>query len=111
MKRPFAVVFLGWLFIIVGLAALLYHLFKGRLDFWMFAIVPFELVGALAGIFLLKGRNWARWLLLAWIAFHVISSGLNSLFASVPHLLLLIAVAYFLFTPSDSRYFSSARAA
>jgi hypothetical protein len=111
MKRPFAVAFLGWLFILVGLAALLYHLIKGALDFWMIAIVLFELVGVLAGIFLLKGRNWARWLLLAWIAFHVISSGLNSLFASVPHLLLLIAVAYFLFTPPDSRYFSSARAA
>ncbi|HXE36474.1 MAG TPA: hypothetical protein VN087_21355 [Verrucomicrobiae bacterium] len=111
MKRPFAVAFLGWLFIFVGLAALLYHLIKGTLDFWMVTIVLFELVAVLAGIFLLQGRNWARWLLLAWIAFHVISSGLNSLIASVPHLLLLIAVAYFLFTPPDSQYFGSARAA
>jgi hypothetical protein len=106
MKRPFAVAFLGWLFIFVGLGALLYHLIKGALDFWMILIVLFELIAVLAGVFLLKGRNWARWLLLAWIAFHVISSGLNSLSMSLPHLLLLIAAGYFLFTPPDSRYFS-----
>jgi|SRR5580658_246327 uncharacterized membrane protein HdeD (DUF308 family) len=111
MKRPFAVAFLGWLFIAVGIAALLYHLTKGQLDAWMILIALLEIVAIVAGIFLLKGRNWARWLLLAWIAFHVISSGLNSLRASVPHLLLLIAVAYFLFTPPDSRYFGSAPAA
>jgi hypothetical protein len=111
MKRPFAVAFLGWLFIFVSVAALLYHVIKGQLDFWMIPIVLLELAGVLAGIFLLKGRNWARWLLLAWVAFHVVSSGLNSLFASVPHLLLLIAVAYFLFTPPDSQYFRSPRAA
>ena len=75
----------------------------------MITIVLFELVAVLAGIFLLKGRNWARWLLMAWVAFHVISSGLNSLFASVPHLLLLIDVAYFLFTPPDSALFSAPR--
>lgn len=110
MKRPFAVAFLGWLFIFVGLAALLYHLIKGRLDLWMLPIVLFEMIAVVAGVFLLKGRNWARWLLLVWIAFHVIAMSLNSLSSSVPHLLLLIVVGYFLFTPPDSKYFGSARA-
>jgi hypothetical protein len=110
MKRPFAVTFLGWLFIAVGLFALLYHLVKGRLDVWMLLIAPFEMIAIVAGVFLLKGRNWARWLLLLWIAFHVIARALNSLSESLPHLLLLVAVAYFLFTPPDSKYFGSARA-
>jgi hypothetical protein len=110
MKRPFTVTFLGWLFIAVGQFALLYHLIKGRLDIWMLVIALFEIIAIVAGIFLLKGRNWARWLSLAWIAFHVIARALNSLSASVPHLLLLIVVSYFLFTPPDSKYFSSARA-
>ena len=30
-----------------------------------------ELVGLLAGIFMLRGHNWARWLAVAWMAFHV----------------------------------------
>ena len=110
MKRPFAVTFLGWLFIAVGLLALLYHLIRGGIDVWMFLIAPFEMIAVVTGYFLLKGRNWARWLLLLWIAFHVIATGLNSLSESVPHLLLLVAVAYFLFTPPDSKYFGSARA-
>ena len=38
----------------------------------MISIALFELLAVLAGVFLLKGRNWARWLLLLWIAFHVI---------------------------------------
>jgi hypothetical protein len=110
MKRPFAVTFLGWLFIFVGLAALLYQLIKGTMDFWMIAIVLFELVAVLAGIFLLKGRSWARWLLMAWVAIHVYVGVEHSLPSGVPHLLLLIAVGYFLFTPPDSKYFGRARA-
>jgi hypothetical protein len=110
MKRPFTVTFLGYLFILVGIAALLYHLVKDLLDYWMILIALVEIVAIVAGVFLIKGRNWARWLLLLWIAFHVLASALNSLSASVPHLLLLVAVGYFLFTPPDSKYFGPARA-
>lgn len=109
MKRPFSVVFLGWLFIVVGLAALVYHLVKDRLDFWTIPIALVEIIAIVAGVFLLKGQGWARWLQLAWLAFHVVVSALNSLSSSVPHLVLLIAVGYFLFTPPDSSYFRSAR--
>lgn len=108
MKRPFAVNFLGFLFIAVGIAALLYHLITGARDVWMIVIALFELIAVLAGVFLLKGRNWARWLLLAWVASHIYFGMLNSLATGASHLLLFIAVAYFLFTPPDSRYFRSA---
>ncbi|MGC1483252.1 MAG: hypothetical protein WA789_05620 [Candidatus Acidiferrum sp.] len=108
MKRPFTVTFLGWLFIAVGLLALLYHLVKDQLDFWMVPIALVEIFAIVAGVFLIKGRNWARWLVLVWLAFHVIVSALNSLSASVPHFLLLVAVGYFLFTPPDSMYFGPA---
>jgi hypothetical protein len=108
MKRPFSVAFLGYLFIVVGIAALLYHLRRGTLDRWMIAIALFEIIAIVAGVFLLKGHNWARWLLLVWIASHVVIGALNSLFAAVPHLLLLVAVSYFLFTPPDASYFGSA---
>ncbi len=108
MKRPFSVSFLGCLFIGVGVVSLVYHLLRDRLDYWT---LPISLVGILAivgGVFLLKGRNWARWLVLAWLAFHVAVSALNSVSGSVAHIVLLIAVGYFLLTPPDSRYFKSA---
>ncbi len=107
MKRPFSVAFLGYLFIVVGIAALVYHLVRGSLDFWMLLIAFVEIVAIVAGVFLLKGRDWARWLLLLWLAFHVVASALNSIYASAPHVLLLIAVGYFLFTPPDSTYFKT----
>jgi hypothetical protein len=108
MRRPFCTTFLGWLLIVVGLAALCYHLVKGGLDFWTIPMALFEITGIAAGIFLLKGRNWARWLVLGWLAFHVVGKGLDSLSLALPHLVLLIAVGYVLYTPPDSRYFQSA---
>lgn len=108
MKRPFTVAFVGWLFIAVGPAALCYHLVRSTLDFWIIPIAFVEITAIVAGIFLLKGRNWARWLVLIWLAFHVVVKALDSLFSSVPHLLLLVAIGYFLFTQPDSGYFKSA---
>ena len=31
------------------------------------------------GVFLLRGHNWARWLALAWIAFHVVLSAFHAI--------------------------------
>jgi uncharacterized membrane protein len=108
MKRPFAVTFLGCLFIVVGLANSIFFLSKSPFDRWTLPLSLIGIIAIVAGVFLLKGCNWARWLMLAWLAFHVVVSALNSLSGSVVHLVLLVAIAYFLLTPPDSRYFSSA---
>src|SRR5262249_39079375 len=57
------------------------------------------------GVFLLRGSNWARWLLLAWIAFHVVLSAFHNVFELAMHSLLLVVVAYCLFRPRTSAYF------
>lgn len=108
MKRPFPVTFLGGLFIVIGVAALAYHLSTSPFDRWMILIAALEILAIVAGVFLLLGRNWARWLMLAWIAFHVYAAALNSWSLAGAHLVLLIAVAYSLLTPPASRYFRSA---
>lgn len=105
MKRPFQVTVLAWLFIAVGIASTVYHLMKGSLDR---SIAPILLVGTIAivaGIFLLRGASWARWLILAWLAFHVIVGALNSVQDAMPHLVLLLVVGYFLLGPPTSKYF------
>ena len=109
MKRPFEVTVLGWLFIVVGIASTVYHVWKGSLDRW---IAPILLVGAIAvvaGIFLLRGARWARWLILAWLAFHVVVGALNSLQDALPHLVLFLVVGYFLLGPPTSKYFHSSQ--
>jgi len=105
MKRPFQVTTLGWLLIAVGILSTIYHLSKSPLDRWT---VPILLVGTItivAGVFLLRGARWARWLVLAWLAFHVVVSALNSLSDAMPHVVLLLVVGYFLLGPPTSKYF------
>jgi len=100
---------LGWLFIAVGILSTVYHLLKGSLDRW---IVPILLVGAIAiaaGVFLLRGARWARWLVLAWLAFHLVVSAFNSLSDAIAHLVLLLVVGYVLLGPPTSNYFQSSQ--
>jgi hypothetical protein len=107
MKHPIPVTILGCLFIIVGLVGLPYHLSQRPLDRWIVVICFIELVAVVGGVFLLKGRSWARWLMLAWLAFHVVESAFNSLSDCIAHAVLFLVVAYFLLTPPDSKYFQA----
>jgi len=108
MKRPLTVAILGCLFIAVGLVGLLYHLAERPPDHWILLISFIRILAIVGGIFLIKGRNWARWLLLAWLALHVGISVFHSLSETVAHAVLLIVIGYFLMTPPASKYFESA---
>jgi len=107
MKRPFQVTMLGWLFIAVGILSTIYHLLKGSLDRWTLPSLLVGTIAIVAGVFLLRGARWARWLVLAWLAFHVGVSALNSLSDAVAHFVLLLVVGYFLLGPPTSEYFRS----
>ena len=105
IQRPYQVTTLGWLFIVVGILSTAHHLLKGSLDRWMVPIVLVGIIAVLAGIFLLQGARWARWVILVWLAFHVVLSALNSLWDTAAHLVLLFVISYFLLGPPTSRYF------
>ena len=107
MKRPFQVALPGWLFIVVGLVSAIYHLVESPLDRWTVPVSAVGIIAIVGGVFLLRGAGWARWLLLAWLAVHVGISALNSLSASLAHLVLLLVVGYFLLGPPTSQYFRS----
>jgi Na+/alanine symporter len=47
--------------------------------------------------------------ILAWLAFHVVVGGLNSLAEEMPHIVLLLAIGYVLLGPPTSKYFQRAR--
>jgi hypothetical protein len=104
--RPIAVVCVASLYIMVGAAGVALR-FPRKLafhqdDLW---ILLTEALALIAGVFLLRGRNWARWLAIAWMAFHV---GISwpVIGAMVVHALMLAAIAWALFLPSSQRYFA-----
>jgi hypothetical protein len=105
VKRPIPVTILGCLFIVVGLAGSGYHLSRRPLDSWAALISIIEIIAIVGGVSLLKGRNWARWMMIGWLGFHVVVSAFRSLSDCLAHAVLLVAVAYFLLTPPDSQYF------
>ena len=107
MKRPLTVTILSCLFIAAGLVGLLYHLTERPPDRWIVMICFIRILAIVGGIFLIKGRNWARWLLLAWLALHVGISAFHSLSEAIAHAVLLILIGYFLLTPPASKYFES----
>ncbi|HEX4537446.1 MAG TPA: hypothetical protein VH140_10895 [Candidatus Acidoferrum sp.] len=107
MKRPIRVTILGWLFIVAGVVGLGYHLSERPLDRWVALISFIRVLAIVVGVFLLKGRNWARWLMTGWLGFHVGVSALHSLSECLAHAVLFLVVAYFLLTPPDSQYFQA----
>ena len=76
---------------------------------FQYDIVGISLVSALAivaGVYMLLRRNWARWLALAWMAFHVIISYFNGWQKMAVHAVFLAVIGYFLMRRSAEEYFS-----
>jgi hypothetical protein len=107
-KRPITVIILSWLYIATGAIGLVYHLSELRMQPFSAEIIWISFVRLLAivaGIFMLRGADWARWLALAWIAFHVVVGALNSVQQAIIHALFLALFAYFLLRGDARSYF------
>lgn len=107
--RPIAVTIIGWLFVASGTIGLVHeivelasHTIFHADELWIF---PLNVAAVVAGLFLLKGCNWARWLALAWMGFHVVNSFLNSWQQALTHAVIFLLIAYFLFRPESTAYF------
>ena len=64
-----------------------------------------ELAAVICGVFLLLRQNWARWLALAWILFHVGLSLLHPLGELAVHAAFCLLIAWALFQPESTRWF------
>lgn len=69
-----------------------------------------ELLAVVTGVFLLRGRNWARWLAVAWIAFHVVLSAFGSIRETAMHVVIAVLIVWLLFRPDTARWFQPPRA-
>jgi len=113
-KRPISVTIVSWIYIVAGIGGIAAHATEFDLrhpfsnDVVLALIV--RLLAIIAGAFMLRGAKWARWLAIAWIAFHVVLSAFHSFPSAAFHALLLAVFAYFLFRRHANTYFSSKKA-
>lgn len=95
--------------IATGALGIAFHLadFRGPSPFQYDAlgIALVRLTAVVCGVYMLRASNWARWLAISWIAFHVILSFFHSRFELGMHILVFAAFAYFLFRPGSNAYF------
>ncbi len=109
-RPPIPIAIIGALFLALGCL----DLYKGLAPLARGGPTPLAadnlLVGAIGvaalagGIFLLHGRNWARWLLAAWMALHV-GISLGQPIPLVAHTLVFGVIAFLLFRPATRAYF------
>lgn len=112
-QRPLSVTILACIYIAVGTVGFVYHLTEFQVGHafqydgvW---IELTEFLAVLCGGFMLRGRNWARWLALAWMAFHVVLSFFHAFQEFAIHCLFFAAIAWFLFRAEAARYFRGSR--
>lgn len=105
-KPPVSVTILACVYIAVGATGFAYH-FTGllALQYDGALIELIEFIAIVCGVFMLRGHNWARWLALAWIAFHVILSAFHAFPEFAIHCLFCAVIAWVLFRPEAARYF------
>jgi CDP-diglyceride synthetase len=114
-KRPFAVTVVGLLMMAMGTMGLVRGFANAKM-IWppeqdLIWIVIVDVTGIAIGIFMLLGKNWARWLALVWVGAHAfVISFLNHREVLV-HVVIFALLAYLLAFRSDVRaYFAGGRA-
>ncbi|HEY1801315.1 MAG TPA: hypothetical protein VGG46_10315 [Terriglobales bacterium] len=112
-NRPIAVSVISGVYIVVGVVALAFHLSQYTIQhpfqYDIVWIVLVELAAIVSGAFMLRAKNWARWLAIAWIAFHVGRSLFHPVRELLIHSVLCIVIAYFLFNRPAREYFRPAK--
>ena len=110
-KRPFSIVVVACVYLAVGVVGFAYHfpeLWARHPD--AVGIEVTELAALVCGVFLLRRQNWARWLALAWMAFHVALSAFHPLGELAVHVAFLVMFGWVLLGREANRWFSRAGA-
>jgi hypothetical protein len=112
-KRPRSIIVISFLFILLGTLTLIHAAWdlantQQRLtnlqNHWM--IYLSAVAAIVGGAFLLRGRNWARWLLVMWMGFHIVVGALHGMLPLLTHVVIFSVILFFLFRRPASSYFA-----
>jgi hypothetical protein len=107
--RPRSVTVIGGLFIAFGAIGLVYHATEldagNGFQYDELLVLFVRLLAIVSGFYVLRGANWARWLTIAWMAYHVALSTFHSVGDTILHAVLLAVIGYVLLRPEASAYF------
>ncbi|HET9293115.1 MAG TPA: hypothetical protein VFO06_02410 [Gemmatimonadales bacterium] len=110
-SRPRSITLIGWIFIAVGAVGILKDVVPlvttdGARQLAVLRAQGISelgpawtsrLLAALGGVGLLRGHPWARWLLAAWMGFHIVLSALHDTETLLVHVALFAPILYLLF--------------
>ena len=105
-RIPWPVIVIACLYLLVGVVGFAVHfpeLLARHPD--AVAIEATEFIAVVGGICLLLRQNWARWLALGWIIFHVGISLFHPLPELAIHLAFCVLIAWALFRPGTALWF------
>jgi hypothetical protein len=108
-KRPPSVTVVSILLAAAGAVGLVYHWKDVNLNhpFQNDALLVelIRLLAIISGVYMLRGCNWARWLAMAWISFHVVLGAFHSFQQFAMHVLVSAIFAFVLFRRPAAEYF------
>jgi len=108
-KRPVAVTVVAWLYVLVGIGGLIGHFHEMiPINRDGLLIAGTEILAIVAGAFMLRRQNWARWLALAWMVFHIVLSAFPPGIPLVVHCVFFVAIAWALLQRAAGEYFRGA---
>lgn len=114
--RPLSITIISWFFLIFGSIALISGLLplagadRAQLvaefkTHWMVHLS--RLIQIAGGLCMLRGHNWARWLMVAWMVFHLVVGALHGWVSFLTHVAIFAVILFFLFRRNASEYFSA----
>jgi hypothetical protein len=112
-RRPIPVSVVSLLLAAAGAVGFVYHLTELNLRHpfqnhavWISLV---RLLAIIAGVCMLRGRDWARWLAMAWIGFHVVLSAFHPFWELAVHGLVFAVFAWALFRRPATEYFRAGK--
>jgi hypothetical protein len=109
MKCPLSVTLISYLFMAAGTVGIIYHaseLKEMATRPEVISVLVVRLLAIVGGVFALRSANWARWLLVTWIVYHVILSFYHSTAELAMHAVLTVVVLIALFHKKANAYFA-----
>jgi hypothetical protein len=105
-RRPVSVSIVSCLYIAVGTIGFAYYFPELMAHHDQSVLIELtELLAMVSGAFMLRGLNWARWLALVWMAFHVAIS-FPVVRQVVNHSIIFALIAWVLFRQDTRRHFN-----